>query len=168
MQTELIHQLTAIGVIQKGNFVLRSGEESQYYCDIKKAFGNPEVLADLANALYQLIPKGTTALAALGYGGIPIATALSLKSSLPLCLVRDAVKDHGTQQQLDGYVPTKSDVVAIVDDVCTTGSSVRDTLQKLAPIGCGVNAILVIAQRGDVKMDIPVHALITDADLFTV
>ena len=168
MKAELIHKLQSIGVIQQGDFVLRSGVQSHYYCDMKKAFGNPHILSELSSALHLLLLKGTTALAASGYGGIPIATALSLESGLPLCLVRDSVKDHGTQQHIDGYVSTKSDLVTIVDDVFTTGSSVRDTLVKIAPTGCVPHSVLVIAQRGDGDIGIPLHALITDADLMTI
>ncbi|KKU77603.1 MAG: Orotate phosphoribosyltransferase [Parcubacteria group bacterium GW2011_GWA2_47_7] len=166
MHTELITKLKSVGVIEQGDFILRSGEHSDFYCDLKKSFGHPFVLHDIAVALKSLIPNGTTCLAAAGYGGIPLATALSLESTLPLCLVRDVVKEHGTKSLFDGYIPTSSDRVAIVDDVFTTGGSAHDIITKLSQLGCSVNSVLVAVRRGSLSPDLPVKALFTDAELF--
>lgn len=45
--------------------------------------------------------------------------------------MRDKVKDHGTKKLIDGYIPNGKDVVCVVDDVFTTGSSIYNTKEKL-------------------------------------
>ena len=117
-----------LGIVRHGDFTLRGGDYASYYCDIKKVYGYPELLNHLSKVLSARIPEHTTCLAAAGYGGIPLATALSLETNLPLSLVRDKIKDHGTQLIVDGYSPTEADSVCIIDDVFTTGSSVREVI----------------------------------------
>ena len=46
------------------------------------------LLADIAEALAPLVPAGTEVLAGLEMGGIPIATALSLRTGIPAAFVR--------------------------------------------------------------------------------
>ena len=45
-------------------------------------------LAAIAEAAAPLVPGGTEVLAGLELGGVPIATALSLRTGIPLALVR--------------------------------------------------------------------------------
>lgn len=96
-------------VIQYGEFNLTSGIKASYYCDMKLAFGNPRILKVLVKELSPLVPKRTTCVAGLGYGGITLATLISYKLDLPLILVRDKAREHGTKKMIDGYVPSKKD-----------------------------------------------------------
>ena len=68
-------------------------------------------------------------------------------NKLPLVLVRDKVKDHGTKKIIDGYIPNRSDVVCIVDDVFTTGSSIKDTKEKLMPLKVKFTKPVVVLNR---------------------
>ena len=127
----LKHELKALGVIEKGDFKLRNGSNSNIYFNIKKAYGYPQLLEKIAEELFDLIDKSITCVAASGYGGIPLAVAISQKYNLHLTMIRPELKDHGNLWLVDGYVPTKQDNVAIVDDVFTTGSSLSDTIHPI-------------------------------------
>lgn len=48
------------------------------------------------------IPEGTEVLAGLEMGGIPIATALSLKTEIPVVFVRKKAKEYGTYKLSEG------------------------------------------------------------------
>src|SRR5690606_6420313 len=124
MNKPLAKLLNKNNILKYGNFTLRSGITSHYYCDIKEAFGHPQILNKITNELLKLIPKNSTCIAGSGYGGITLATLVAYKKKLPLVLVRDKVKDHGTKKVIDGYAPNKKDFVCIIDDVYTTGSSI--------------------------------------------
>lgn len=145
---KLLNLLRDKNIVKYGSFKLRSGEVSSYYCDIKEGVGNPEILNQIVKEISKIIPKKTTCISASGYGGIAIAGAVAYKTKLPLSLVRDKVKDHGTKKIIDGYVPTNKDYVCIVDDVFTTGSSIKDTKEKLLKTKCKFVKSVVVLNRG--------------------
>jgi orotate phosphoribosyltransferase len=150
------------GVLVYGDFILRNGESSNYYCDIKQALGNPKIVKKMIDALLPLIPQKATCIAGSGYGGISLASLIAYKKKLPLVLVRDKVKDHGTKKIIDGYVPNKKDIVCIIDDVFTTGSSIADTKEKLRPLGVVFTKPVVVLNRSKSKS---VVFLISDKDI---
>lgn len=123
----LVRLLRKHEILKFGVFKLRSGIESSYYCDIKETLGTLEILSEMVRQVLALIPKTTTCIACSGYGGITIASIVAYKKKLPLVLVRDKCKDHGTKKLTEGLTPTKANFVCIIDDVFTTGSSIRNT-----------------------------------------
>lgn len=159
-------QLGDVGVIEYGELVLRGGETAQYYIDIKKSYGNPEVLATMADAMLETLDPRTTCIAASGYGGLPLGIVISQLTHLPLAMVRDTQKGHGRGSVIDGYVPTEYDIVSVVDDVYTSGSSLQRTISNLADTRAVVVGCHVIVARGDVEnFDIPVQYLLAADDL---
>lgn len=164
-KSELIQKLKKIGVVTKGSFVLHSGAVSDHYLDIKKVYGDPKILNLLAELLYKKIPKGATCVAASGYGGIPLASAISSRHKLPLALLRDTIKDHGTAAPIDGYIPSAKDTVAIIDDVFTTGASIHDMAQNIRESGAKIAGAYVIVRRENSKSPIPLKYILTMRDL---
>ena len=73
---DLVKRLREIDVIYKEKVVLRSGEVSDFYCDIKKAFGYPDILNALADEMGAKISTEITCIAASGYGGLPLASVI--------------------------------------------------------------------------------------------
>lgn len=134
-------------ILKHGNFKLRSGSTSSYYCDIKESFGDPEILNIIIKRLILLVPKKATCIVGFGYGGITLASIVSYRMKLPLVLVRDQVKKHGTKKIIDGYLPNKNDYCCIVDDVFTSGSSILATKEKLLDTRCKFTKPLVVLNR---------------------
>jgi orotate phosphoribosyltransferase len=168
MQKTFLKHLVDHEVIMKGDFVLRSGKRSPHYINIKKAIGVPELLVTMTKKLAERVPKQATCIAATGYGGVALATLVATRLSLPLVLVRDKRKDHGTQEMIDGYVPKKTDRVCIVDDVFTTGSSMMDVLEKLSSTGCSFTTHLVVVDRSSAKHHLSVQGVLTEKDLISI
>src|SRR3989344_7232180 len=125
---ELTRKLLDFGIIHKGKVTLRSGKETDFYIDLKKAYGYPKLLAALVTEMNKLVPQKATCIATIGQGGIPLAVLVSQKLNLKLVLVRDKPRKHGTKKTIDGYIPLRKDKVVVVDDVFTTGSSIRDII----------------------------------------
>lgn len=140
-------QLKKVKILKYGNFILRSGVTSTYYCDIKQALGNVKLLETIISLLVPLVPKKTTCIAGSGYGGITLASLIAYKKKLPLVLVRDKVKKHGTKNIIDGYIPNKKDYVCIIDDVFTTGGSINETKEKLKGTKCKFVKPVVVLNR---------------------
>lgn len=130
-----------------GNFKLRSGQTSHEYFDKYRFEARPEILKEIAEQLSPMIPKGTEVLAGLEMGGIPIATALSLKTGIPCVFVRKKAKDYGTCQFAEGF-DIKGKKVCIIEDVITTGGQVLLSTQDLRGIGALVENVLCVIHRG--------------------
>ena len=70
------------------------------------------------------------------YKGIPLVTAASVKLAsdglaLNVSFDRKERKDHGEGKLIMGYYPQSGDRIAIIEDVTTAGTSVRETIALL-------------------------------------
>lgn len=130
-----------------GDFKLRSGQISTEYFDKYRFESQPEILQEIVEHLKLLIPPATDALAGLEMGGIPIATALSLTSQLPVAFIRKQTKDYGTKQFAEG-LDIKQKNLLIVEDVITTGGQVLKSVEMLQKSGANVSDIMCVIFRG--------------------
>ncbi|MGE5529091.1 MAG: orotate phosphoribosyltransferase, partial [Patescibacteria group bacterium] len=95
-----------------------------------------------------LIPPGTEVLAGLEMGGIPIATALSLATGLPMVLVRKKAKDYGTCKTAEGG-DFRGKRVCVVEDVVTTGGQIIMSAQDLREAGGIVENVMCVILRNE-------------------
>ena len=130
-----------------GEFKLRSGQTSNEYFDKYRFESQPHLLQAIAEQMKSLIPAGTDVLAGLEVGGIPIATALSLLTGIPVVFVRKKAKDYGTCQLAEG-VNIKGKRVCIIEDVITTGGQVHLSAADLKAIGAEISEVLCVIDRG--------------------
>jgi orotate phosphoribosyltransferase len=93
------------------------------------------------------IPADTEILAGLELGGVPIGTAMSLESGLPVVFVRKAAKAYGTCQIIEGR-PVSGRRVALVEDVITTGGAVADAATVVRAAGAEVVVVVCAIWRG--------------------
>ncbi len=152
-------------VIRHGNFKLKGGDTADYYLDLRSLYGDPKILKMIGNEFSKKIPKNTTCIAASGYGGIPIGTIVSRVTGLPLVLVRNEKKGHGLKDTVIGYQPTNKDSVIIVDDICTSGTSILETKKLLNVHNPKTIAALVMVKRGIPKEKIALKYLFSIKDI---
>ncbi len=130
-----------------GQFKLRSGTTSHEYFDKYRFEANPQLLKEIARQLAPLLPKNIDALAGLEMGGIPIATALSLETGIPVAFIRKEAKDYGTCQFAEGF-EIKGKRLCVIEDVITTGGQVVLSTQDLRNAGAFVDHVLCVIHRG--------------------
>ena len=131
-----------------GNFLLRSGKTSTEYFDKYRFESDPKLLAAIADAMVPLLPGGLDFLAALEMGGIPIATALSLRCGLPVVFVRKQAKEYGTRKFAEGPAIAGRRLL-LIEDVITTGGQVAMSAADLRAGGARVDAVLCVIDRSD-------------------
>ncbi len=139
--------LLQAGCVQFGEFRLKSGERSPIYFDLRRLTGDPALLRRAA-AAYLLLLAGLSfdRLAAVPYAGLPIATALSLQSGVPLVYPRKELKEHGTGAVVEGgFEP--GEVALLIDDLATTGGSKFEAIERLAAAGLSVRDVVVLIDR---------------------
>ena len=95
-------RLNEIAVICPEPVKLRGGAVSNYYIDIKKAYGYPDIMTMLVEEIWNMMQRVPNCVAGMGHGGIPLAVGLGLKYGLKVTLVRDKEKAHGGLGKLMG------------------------------------------------------------------
>jgi orotate phosphoribosyltransferase len=96
--------------------------------------------------MIKIVPDGTEILAGLEMGGIPIATALSLKTGLPAVFVRKKAKEYGTCKLAEG-IKIDSKKLCVIEDVITTGGQVILSANDLTDFGATVENVLCVIER---------------------
>lgn len=142
---ELVELLLGSGAVRFGEFTLASGQSSDVYVDIKRAWTDPRRLRSLAIALAARV-GAVDRLAGMELGAVPLVVAVALETGLPYAVIRKAAKSHGTQQRFEGELPSGSRVL-IVEDVTTTGGSVLDTVEVVRSAGAVVDRVLAVVDR---------------------
>ena len=132
----------------QGDFLLRSGLRSKEYFDKYCLESDPELLSQVTERLAPLIPKDTEILAGLEMGGIPLSTALSLKSKIPTRFVRKKAKDYGTMRICEGG-EIQGKKLCLIEDVITTGGQVTESAKELRALGAVVSNALCVIFRGE-------------------
>ena len=136
-QEEFIHFMVRAGVLTFGDFTTKSGRKTPYFINT----GNYRTGAQAAKlgdyyaaCMQEHLPEDVTALFGPAYKGIPlvVTAAASLYRNygrdLPYCFNRKEVKDHGEGGSMVGYKPQNGDKLAIVEDVVTAGTAVRESI----------------------------------------
>ncbi len=81
-------------------------------------------------------------------GGIPIATALSLETGIPVVFVRKKAKDYGTCLFAEG-IDIVGKKLCVIEDVITTGGQVLTSVQDLRNSNAIIDTVLCTILRGN-------------------
>ncbi len=137
-QEEFIHFMVRSGVLTFGDFTTKSGRKTPYFVNTGnyKTGSQAARLGDYyAACIQEHLPKGIDALFGPAYKGIPLAVAAASSlyrtygRDLPYCFNRKEAKDHGEGGTMVGYKPQDGDRIAIIEDVVTAGTAVRETIE---------------------------------------
>ena len=141
----LIDLLKENGVFLKGDFTLSSGKKSDYYINMKKAITDPEILSTIAKLITKSISEDNiNKVAGPALGAVPIATAVSLESNIPLLMIRKEKKGYGTSKLIEGELNEGDDVI---EDVTTTGGSLLKAIKAIQDNGGNVKRAFVVVDR---------------------
>ena len=130
----------------KGEFVLRSGATSDRYFDKYLFESDPELLAEVGQALAKLVPEDTEVLAGLELGGVPLAVMLGQFTGLPVVFVRKQAKPYGTMRLAEGG-DIQGKRLLVVEDVVTSGGQVVISSKDLRERGAIVDSAVCVIDR---------------------
>lgn len=153
-----------------GEFTLRSGQVASEYFDKYLFESDPDLLARVADQMVALVPDGTELLGGLELGGIPIVTALSMRTGLPALFVRKQAKEYGTCKLAEGP-DVQGRRVTLIEDVITTGGAVRDATRALREQGAMVQTVVCAIDRSPAQenpladVELEVRPVLTKAQL---
>ena len=139
--------------LKRGDFTLSSGKKSNYYLDGRVITLTPEGAYLVASIIIKLYEgKDISAIGGPTLGADPMVGAIAAVShikgiALKTFIVRKAVKEHGTQRQIEGPELKKGDKALLVDDVATTGRSLVEAKEILVKNGILCDSAMVIVDR---------------------
>ncbi|WP_417429614.1 orotidine-5'-phosphate decarboxylase [Halpernia sp.] len=136
-----------LGIIKFGKFTLKSGIESPFYVDLRPLASDPKILKKLSFFLLELISiNDFDLICGVPYAALPMATAMSLESELPLIIKRKEAKAYGTKKLIEGIF-SKGQNCLIVEDVITSGISLLETIPEIEKEDLKVTDIIVVLDR---------------------
>lgn len=139
------------GAVKFGDFTLASGKISKYYVDVKMAVTKPNILKLISSHIVmEIMNREIKAdyIACVELGAVPLGTAVSLDTGIPLVIVRKAQKDHGIKNRIVGEFEQKK-IALLVEDVTTTGGSVINATNALRNEGLIVNYVISVVDRDE-------------------
>ena len=142
----------------KGNFLLRSGQTSKEYFDKYRLEAQPSLLDEISSLMCELIPEDTELLAGLEMGGLPLVTALSLKTQIPCRFVRKQAKKYGTKEICEGG-SIKGKRLCLIEDVVTTGGQILLSTKELRQRGGLIHTVLCVIHRGESSLELEKEGL---------
>lgn len=162
----LSKKIKNIGCYLEGDFTLKSGEKSSYYIDLRKMISYPDLVKDVCTFVYytyitniiqynnfsQNLQKSKNTIRIMGvpYGAISYASVISVMFNIPLLIMRKEQKEYGTKKLIDGDYK-EGDMVIIIEDVVTSGGSVKDSITKLVDNKLNTIGVIALFDRGGVN-----------------
>lgn len=152
--------LRGSGSLLQGHFKLTSGLHSSEYCQCARALERPEVALELGRMLAGLFPNlAIDIVASPALGGIlvghEVARSLRVRSIF-------AERQEGEMTLRRGFAVAPGERVLIVEDVMTTGGSVREVAALVVGSGARVVGFGFILDRSASTPDLgaPVRSLL--------
>ncbi|MEO8329010.1 MAG: orotate phosphoribosyltransferase [Candidatus Nanopelagicales bacterium] len=139
--------------VVRGQVVLSSGEEADFYIDLRRITLDGEAAPLVGAVLLDLTSDiQFDAVGGLTLGADPVAAAMlhaaaAQGRSLDAFVVRKSEKQHGLQRRVEGP-DVKGRRVLAVEDTSTTGGSVLTAVTALREAGAEIAAVVVIVDRG--------------------
>jgi orotate phosphoribosyltransferase len=105
---------------------------------------NSKELKECAEKFARCLPKDVTALATTGTSGCALASAIIVRSDLMLKhinILREGELSHNGK--CSGIMPSRSDIVAFIDDFISSGNSLKRVVNFLSPRGIKIRYVIV-------------------------
>ena len=139
----------------------------------------PELLKEVTSEMQKLIERygRIDKIVTMEAMGIPLATALSLNMDIPFTIIRKrsyGLPDEASVEQVTGYSKSKlyinglekGDKIVIVDDVLSTGGTLRSILTALKKMGVIIKGVFIAVDKGGMTgkisddFNVPIDALV--------
>ena len=158
---EILDIFHKTGGVLKGHFRLTSGRHADTYMQCAKLFVNPFESEKLCAALAKKLSKFKADLVVSpAVGGILMGYEMARQLKLPNMF---AEREDGQFAMRRGFSIEKGTRVIVVEDVVTTGGSVREVVVLMQNIGAEVVCVASIVDRsnGKVEFGVPYEALLS-------
>ena len=169
-KVEIAKILYKIDALKFGVFRLTSGRVSPYYIDLRVVPSFPDAFKQICDFYGEVITsqigqKNFDRVAAVPIAGIPFGSRIAYDLQKPFFYVRKGVRFHGRQRRVEGILHS-GDRVLLVDDLVTTGLTLKQVAEAVTAEGGIVNDTVALLDREEggkeelAKSGIKLHTLL--------
>jgi orotate phosphoribosyltransferase len=174
-KTELCRILNKIGALEFGVFKLTTGRASPYYIDLRIVPSFPDAFRRVSDSYLKLIRSevGTESfdrIAGIPTAGIPFASFLAYQLKKPFLYTRPRTRLHGRERRVEGIL-MPGDRVLLIDDLITTGESLRRATEAIRTEGGIVSDAVVLLDREEggkeklAEYEVDLHSLLRASEV---
>jgi orotate phosphoribosyltransferase len=177
---QLIQKFHKFGIIKRkgpqypDGFKLKSGRISDIYINVRDLIRFPSLFNFTMHSMYQLISANhdsdlvNPCILGIPTMGAVIAPIMAYKKCFRLAVIRQSKKDHGIGRDIEGDFTRN---IIMVDDVITSGSSIRETTENYIVPYFGDDYhldifVIVDRQEGPDKMNVQALATLEEIKQF--
>ena len=164
MEPDLLTRLRAVGALKEGHFLLASGRHSDRYVEKFDLLRQPaEISAVCAGFTERYRAERIDVVAGPTTGGILLAFEVGRQLGVAAAYAERRGDGEPGREFRRGTTFVPGQRVVVIDDILTTGGSVRETLAALAahPVEVVGVGVLVDRSGGQVEFGVPLMALAT-------
>jgi orotate phosphoribosyltransferase len=155
---ELLAALKARGALLEGHFRLSSGRHSDRFVQKFRILEDPVLVGDVAASVIERTRTWQASIVvSAAVGGIVLGYECARQLGTLSIFVE---KENGVPTLRRGFAVAPHDRVLVVEDVVTTGLSVREIFDVVRSHGASVAGVAVIVQRAAVDFGVPAVALL--------
>ena len=161
---EILQLFRESDALLRGHFLLTSGKHSEWYFEKIRLIEKPAVLDKIVDRLAEKIRKDGAdfeAVVSPAYGAIAIGFLAALKLGKKFAFTQRA---EGTMDFRSGFAGIDGARVVVVEDIMTTGGSIREVIAALEKRRASVEGVYVLVDRtgGEAAVDgRPVRGLLS-------
>lgn len=145
--------LRAVGAIEEGHFRLSSGRHSRYYFEKFRLLERPELLGSLVGQLVAPFrSQNIQAVVGPTVGGVLVAYEAARQLGVRALYVE---REEGQRVLRRGSTLEAGMRVLVVDDVLTTGTSIREMLTLIEALHALPIGIAVLIDRSETPLSFP-------------
>jgi orotate phosphoribosyltransferase len=148
--------LEEAGALLEGHFLLTSGLHSDKYIEKMRIVENPALIEPFFNKMRDLSPD-TDWFVGPTLGGAIIAFELARMTGKKSAFAERTETGRELKRE---FTIEHSDKIVIVDDILTTGSSIKDTIKAIDKGKIIAIVIMIDRSTEDIEFDIPVKAVL--------
>ncbi|MBI1330020.1 MAG: orotate phosphoribosyltransferase [Alphaproteobacteria bacterium] len=155
---KVLNEFKKAGALLEGHFILASGLHSDLYLQKSLIFTNAKTTAKLMKALAKKVRAQVktpfSAIVSTALGGIVPGYEMGRQLGLPAFFVE---RVDGEFQLRRNFTLTKGQPVLIVDDIVSTGTSIKECLAAVRKAGGKPVAVAALVDRtgGKLKLGVP-------------
>jgi orotate phosphoribosyltransferase len=155
---DLTRALSERGALLTGHFRLSSGRHSDRFIQKFRILEDPALVEPVARAIADAFREvRPTIVVSAAVGGIVLGYEVARQLGTKAIFVE---KENGVPVLRRNFALTSDDRVLVVEDVVTTGQSVREVIDVVRTRGAQVAGVGAIVVRGNAEFGVPTHALL--------
>jgi orotate phosphoribosyltransferase len=160
--SDILETLRASGALKRGHFVLSSGRHSDQYIEKFDLLRQPRATSEACRMIARRFQdEGIDVVAGPTTGGVILAFEVARQLGVAAAYAERSEKSDAAREFRRGTTFSAGSRVLVVDDILTTGGSLRETLSALSshPVEVAAVAVLVDRSGGEVDLGVPYVAL---------